>query len=476
MRVDHPRAPGRRRRGAAPRISTTSAGRCGSGWAPARAASACTAQPDPPLGWSASITGPRTPRCSSFLEERWKGVHPILHGDQVRQAGSTTGSSRACWRAAPPRMTTPRSRYDTIVIGAGLAGLTAALATGRTRDSACGLAKGVGATHLLQATIDVLGYFDRPVAKARGGAARLHGRESRASVPAPSSPGDRVQASTGSRLVCRRPATRAASTRTSFVPTAVGAAKPSQRLSRRRWQQATFAPGRPLRLRRARGLKDFYPAYLADNLAHASARRPSRSLPCDRGVAAARGQCRTGVAPALQALLEEPSVRDALVRELTPKLERDDRVGFPAVLGLARAGEVWRELEARLGAARVRSCDPRRPRCRVPPVQRDEPCAARGGWPGARRRAGCRGRDQRWPGRSRHHPADGAGDDLPRRLVRARDGRVCVRWASRSTPTARCRKASSASRSSTRRSRAEPRFLPDYFAEHPLNRVGCRSR
>jgi glycerol-3-phosphate dehydrogenase len=22
----------------------------------------------------------------SFLEERWKGVHPILYGDQVRQA------------------------------------------------------------------------------------------------------------------------------------------------------------------------------------------------------------------------------------------------------------------------------------------------------------------------------------------------------------------------------------------------------
>ena len=33
---------------------------------------------------------------------------------------------------------------------------------------------------------------------------------------------------------------------------------------------------------------------------------------------------------------------------LTGKLERDERVGFPAVLGLARAGEVWRELEARL--------------------------------------------------------------------------------------------------------------------------------
>jgi glycerol-3-phosphate dehydrogenase subunit B len=95
------------------------------------------------------------------------------------------------------------------------------------------------------------------------------------------------------------------------------------------------------------GLKDFYPAYLADNLAHArldgqavSARAIEVSLP----LAARPDRSSAGFAR----LLEERSVRDALVRDLTGKLERDERVGFPAVLGLARAGVVWRELEARL--------------------------------------------------------------------------------------------------------------------------------
>jgi glycerol-3-phosphate dehydrogenase subunit B len=48
--------------------------------------------------------------------------------------------------------------YDVLVIGAGLAGLTAAtrLAEGGARVMV--LAKGVGATHLAPGTIDVLGY------------------------------------------------------------------------------------------------------------------------------------------------------------------------------------------------------------------------------------------------------------------------------------------------------------------------------
>ena len=48
--------------------------------------------------------------------------------------------------------------YDALVIGAGLAGLTAAtrLAEGGARVML--IAKGVGATHLAPGTIDVLGY------------------------------------------------------------------------------------------------------------------------------------------------------------------------------------------------------------------------------------------------------------------------------------------------------------------------------
>ena len=36
------------------------------------------------------------------------------------------------------------------------------------------------------------------------------------------------------------------------------------------------------------------------------------------------------------------------MRELAARVEPDERVGFPAVLGIQNAGDVWRELETRL--------------------------------------------------------------------------------------------------------------------------------
>ena len=53
--------------------------------------------------------------------------------------------------------------FDTVVIGAGLAGLTAALRLAETGQRVAILAKGVGATHLAPPTIDVLGYANGPV-------------------------------------------------------------------------------------------------------------------------------------------------------------------------------------------------------------------------------------------------------------------------------------------------------------------------
>src|ERR1041385_1283108 len=53
--------------------------------------------------------------------------------------------------------------YDAVVIGVGLAGLTAALRLAEEGLRVAVVAKGVGGTHLAPATIDVLGYEDGPV-------------------------------------------------------------------------------------------------------------------------------------------------------------------------------------------------------------------------------------------------------------------------------------------------------------------------
>ena len=60
------------------------------------------------------------------------------------------------------------SHHDAVVIGAGLAGLTAAVRLAEGGARVLVLAKGVGATHLSAGTIDVLGYasFRRGPARA----------------------------------------------------------------------------------------------------------------------------------------------------------------------------------------------------------------------------------------------------------------------------------------------------------------------
>ena len=234
--------------------------------------------------------------------------------------------------------------YDTIVIGAGVAGLTAALRLADEGKRVLVTAKGVGSTHLAPATIDVLGFDPAPVARPAEALPAF-------TAANPEHPYARLQpgliAASVEWFKERLPAIgyQGGLEENFLLPTAVGAVKPSALVPETMAAGDLRGGGHCVFV--GLGLKDFYPAYLAENLAQArldghavSARAIEVSLPL-----AGRPDLTSA---GLARLLEEASVRDALVRELTGKLERDERVGFPAVLGLARAGEVWRELEARL--------------------------------------------------------------------------------------------------------------------------------
>jgi len=95
-----------------------------------------------------------------------------------------------------------------------------------------------------------------------------------------------------------------------------------------------------------RGLKDFHPAYLAENLSHAALPAPvsARSLELEPSLGGERdvGSLR------FARQFEDASFRDWIVERLAGTIEPDERVGFPAVLGLGNAFDVWRELEQRL--------------------------------------------------------------------------------------------------------------------------------
>jgi glycerol-3-phosphate dehydrogenase subunit B len=235
--------------------------------------------------------------------------------------------------------------YDTVVIGAGLAGLTAALRLADEGAKVLVIAKGVGSTHLSPATIDVLG-FDA------GGRVESPAQALPAFTAAnPDHPYARLSpqlvAASVEWLKARLPAMgyQGSVEENFLLPTAVGAVKPSALVPEAMAAGDLRAGGRFVLV--GLGLKDFYPAYLADNLAQAGLDGQvvsARAIEVSPPVAGAPDRSSPGYAR----LLEERSFRDALVRELTGKLEPDERVGFPAVLGHLRAGEVWRELEARL--------------------------------------------------------------------------------------------------------------------------------
>ena len=231
--------------------------------------------------------------------------------------------------------------YDAIVIGAGLAGLTAALRVADDGQRVLVVAKGVGGTHLAPPTIDALGYVDGPVARPADALADFV-------AASPEHPYARVGPETiraGLEWLTGRFGElgyRGGLDENVLLPTAVGVAKPTA-LVPETMAGGDLRAGGSFVFVGLRGLKDFYPAYLADNLARtASVSARAVELAPDLG-----GEGDVS-GPGFARRFEQPEFRDLVLRELEPQLGADELVGFPAVLGLGRAGRVWRELETRL--------------------------------------------------------------------------------------------------------------------------------
>jgi glycerol-3-phosphate dehydrogenase subunit B len=228
--------------------------------------------------------------------------------------------------------------HDTVVIGAGLAGLTAALRLADEGRRVLVIARGVGSTHLAPPTIDVLGFADEVVERPREALSRLvaaHPDHPYSRLPA------EVMAAGIEWFKGRLPAFgyRGGLDENLLLPTAVGAAKPSAVVPESMAGGDLRGGGRFVFV--GFRLKDFYPAYLAQNLAHGG-RIEARAIELDPPPGEDGGTL------GLARRFEQRAFRDAIVRDLAGRVEADERVGFPAVLGLQKAGEVWRELEERL--------------------------------------------------------------------------------------------------------------------------------
>jgi glycerol-3-phosphate dehydrogenase subunit B len=236
--------------------------------------------------------------------------------------------------------------YDTIVIGAGLAGLTAALRLAEQGQRVLIVARGVGATHLAPATVDVLGYM---------GTTR---------VVSPSASIPELLASAPTHPYAHVPADQIAAALTWFaaragtlgytgsieenmlLPTALGVPKPS-----------AFAPesmaGGDLRAGGRfvfvgiKGFKDFHPSLIADNLARAPLPAPVAARALEVEPPATRRTDLSG--RVIAGRFDNGELVDWLVGALEPHIEADERIGLPAVLGLRNTHETWQQLETRLG-------------------------------------------------------------------------------------------------------------------------------
>jgi glycerol-3-phosphate dehydrogenase subunit B len=231
------------------------------------------------------------------------------------------------------------SHHDVIVVGTGLAGLTAAtrLAEGGARVLV--LAKGVGATHLSPCTIDVLGYAPDLVDDPGAALGRVGGDHPYAAVGRDGVAAAIAWFADGMR---ERYPYAGSLERNLLLPTAVGALKPSAVVPE------TMAAGEgrgPVVVVGFTALKDFHAPLLADNLGRGGIE--ARAVELDLVPQGRADVNSLGFARAF----DTPAFRAEVAAQLVARLGADERVAFPAVLGIADAPAAWGELRERLARA-----------------------------------------------------------------------------------------------------------------------------
>jgi glycerol-3-phosphate dehydrogenase subunit B len=232
---------------------------------------------------------------------------------------------------------------DVVVVGAGLAGLTAALRVAEQGMNVVVMTRGVGSLHLGGATIDVLGYaperVDAPGRALPDFTARV-----------PEHPYARLREGLIATSIDWLKATseRLGYTggleKNMLLPTAVGAAKPTA-VAPASMAGGDLSSGGRYAVVGMPALKDFYPSYAADNLNRSAPEVTARALRITPSVG---GEADPGPVR-LARHFDDAEFRKAVIVELENRIESGEKVAFPAILGLDDGPTVWRELQDGLG-------------------------------------------------------------------------------------------------------------------------------
>jgi glycerol-3-phosphate dehydrogenase subunit B len=239
------------------------------------------------------------------------------------------------------------SHHDAVVVGTGLAGLTAAVRLAESGARVLVLAKGVGATHHSPCTIDVLGYAPDRVDRPREALGRLV--DERPDHPYALVGADGVAAAVEwfrARFADGplRPYAFAGTVEENLLlPTAVGALRPSAVVPET-MAAGDLRAGGEVCVVGFRALKDFHALLLADNLARIRGVR-ARGRTLDLVPEARADVNALGFARAF----DDPAFRRRVVAQLAHRLGADERVALPAVLGISDPHRAWAELQDGLG-------------------------------------------------------------------------------------------------------------------------------
>jgi glycerol-3-phosphate dehydrogenase subunit B len=236
-------------------------------------------------------------------------------------------------------------RYDAVVIGAGTAGLVAGTRLAEAGARVCVLAKGIGSTHLAPATIDVLGFAPGRVASPRDSLTELVATR-------PDHPYALIGVDTVDHALvwfdsCVRAGPLAGYhyvgnfEHNHLLPSAVGALRPSALVPE------TMVAGDATSAERvcvvgSRALRDFHAPLCAANLTRAGvhARAVDIELEVDRADENSLGLARR---------FDDPDWRASFAARLSIKLQADERVGLPAMVGARDPHGAWSDLQHRLG-------------------------------------------------------------------------------------------------------------------------------
>ena len=295
-----------------------------------------------------------------FAQRRFGGVYPLLWGHNLRQAMLDEMIARRIMgrvvregdlhepqaprelqaRGEPPTLPDGRGRRI-IVVGAGLAGLTAALTAARSGAQVQVIAAGVGKTHVSPGWMEVLDTFDDlDAALARFVAEHPAHPYALAGLDALRAGMDLVceAATAHDAPLCVGPGINVLVTmltgltrRAAAVPQSMVATSPEQG---------------PALIVGFNGWRDFYPTLAADNLTAQGFAARALYIDLPRQPTGGFDYWPTDLAH----LFERPSFRADVIRQVRAHLGGIGRVGFPAVLGLYGAARVQAVLEAAFGA------------------------------------------------------------------------------------------------------------------------------